>query len=556
MSEEQQPKPPTPGQMLKQMEEAQATRRGAVAGRFAVVKTAETLNDTFSFFTGGGSVLGRTDFENAQLNVMLDFLESADPAELENAGKSLQDVTTALNTAARDLAGYVEAVHWEGEGAEEFRRYGSELVKYAYGLAGFATTVGSQMQVASTGLASVRNARPPRDNRFVQKKPEDFALPERIEANKEYQKALQVEQDRQEAINQMNRLASYYSVSETTLAAQEPPKPPKLLNVDVPPPIGGVRDSPTRVNESRRDNGGTHGGVAPVRHTRLSDSGGSGSHRPGHLGEVGRAPQLDTTTNIDSVTTPVAPAPGPVSAPPASPGTVPAANPQVSVPTGGLTPVGGTAPRTSGTQSVPRTYGVARVGLPGGTGGRGPLGRAVSRAEETGPVTGGRPSPAGRAGASGAGPFGRSGVPGGGGASPTAGRAGAAGQQPVNGRTSPIMGGKPQRAGSGAANGRRIPQGTVVGGQQGATGRAGQTPVTRSGGRGTSSPNGVVGTPRNGGQNDKSGQRPVSGRAGRREKPEERERNSSTRPDYLVEDEETWAAKQREAVPPVIDQTR
>jgi hypothetical protein len=74
-------------------------------------------------------------------------------------------------------------------------------------------------------------------------------------------------------------------------------------------------------------------------------------------------------------------------------------------------------------------------------------------------------------------------------------------------------------------------------------------------GRGTPSANGVVGTPR------APGARPGAGATGgtggranqRRPGSDEQEREGTARPDYLTEDEETWANRRRGAVPPVID---
>jgi hypothetical protein len=134
------------------------------------------------------------------------------------------------------------------------------------------------------------------------------------------------------------------------------------------------------------------------------------------------------------------------------------------------------------------------------------------------------------------------------------GRAG--GPAPAVGRPTGIVGGTPQQrtatGPSGSAS--RIPRGTVIGGEgaaqaRGSVLRPGQAGVVgaqgaaapRPAGRGTPSVNGVVGTPR-GGPAPRS-QRPAG---------EDEENTGSERPDYLVEDEETWAVRRRGAVPPVI----
>ncbi|MGW7413052.1 hypothetical protein [Streptomyces sp. NPDC054863] len=146
----------------------------------------------------------------------------------------------------------------------------------------------------------------------------------------------------------------------------------------------------------------------------------------------------------------------------------------------------------------------------------------------------------------------------------------------TGGRTDGIMGGNPQRTAPGSS-GSRIPRGTVVGSESGASGRGstgriptggavGANPVSgtpaRPTGRPTSSTNGVVGTPRTGtapsgrpgtGGFTQGGAGLVRGPASQRNANEREERDGSQRPDYLTEDEETWTAGRRNAVPPVID---
>ena len=68
----------------------------------------------------------------------------------------------------------------------------------------------------------------------------DLPAEKRVAGNAEYEAAVKVEKDRQEAINQMNRLSSFYAVSEQTLAAQEPPVFAVMPAVGVPRPEPGV----------------------------------------------------------------------------------------------------------------------------------------------------------------------------------------------------------------------------------------------------------------------------------------------------------------------------
>ncbi|MFJ9799509.1 hypothetical protein [Streptomyces sp. NPDC101145] len=530
----------------------------------------------FGTGSGPGGFFGKTNFENAPLNAMLDLLEAANPAELEAAGTALEAARKALNDAARDLKKDAAAVELKGVAGTEFQRFAADLAAYTYNLASFANIVGAQMKVASTGLASVRNARPPRDNRPDPKKPTDFPPAERTADNEDYQKAVKAERDRQEAINQLNRLASFYAVSESTLAAQEPPKFPERLKADVPRPTGGLgtgtgadqAGSGARTPAMGPGGGSAH---APAGAHPAEFGGAPSGPRPPALGPTPMPGAPDPSMQIDTiappappVTAPPAPAPtptvpststGPFTPPPMAPG-LPTTG---KGPATGRNPVAPAGPRTAG----PTTSQYGRPGVPGGPqvgpGTPGQAGRTVAPGQAS-PV--GRPGTPGTPGTPAAGRqnvigapgtnnmVGRPGAPGAPGA-PVTGRAGAP-ASPVAGRaTTGIVGGTPQqRPATGGGSGSRIPTGTVIGGQSAAQGRpSAARPATggviganpgaaaRSTGRGTPSVNGVVGTPR-------------SQRA-RGQKDDEQP--GSERPDYLVEDEETWATRRRGAVPPVID---
>ncbi|MEV5442012.1 hypothetical protein AB0N23_05610 [Streptomyces sp. NPDC052644] len=524
----------------------------------------------FGTGSGPGGFFGKTNFENAPLNAMLDLLEAANPAELEAAGTALEAARKALNDAARDLKKDAAAVELKGAAGTEFQRFAADLAAYTYNLASFANIVGAQMKVASTGLASVRNARPPRDNRPDPKKPTDFPPAERTADNEDYQKAVKAERDRQEAINQLNRLASFYAVSESTLAAQEPPKFPERLKAAVPPPSNREAVGEASGARAAMPSGAPHGsGAEAPQGAYGAERGGTPTPpRSQVLGPTPPPPLPDPSMQIDTiappappVTAPPAPTPtptvpststGPFTPPPMAPG----------LPTTGKGPVTGRSPaapagpRTAG----PTTSQYGRPGVPGGPqvgpGTPGQAGRTVAPGQAS-PV--GRPGTPGTPGTPAAGRqnvigapgannmVGRPGSPG----APVTGRAGAP-ASPVAGRaTTGIVGGTPQqRPATGGGAGSRIPTGTVIGGQSAAQGRTsaarpatggviGANPgaAAHSTGRGTPSVNGVVGTPR-------------SQRA-RGQKDEEQP--GSERPDYLVEDEETWATRRRGAVPPVID---
>ncbi|MGW3504031.1 hypothetical protein ACWDMY_25545 [Streptomyces globisporus] len=512
-----------------------------------------------------GGPVGRTSFEGFQLNSMIDLVENTKPEDLENAGKSLWDARDAIKKAAQELEDNMKGVDWHGESGTAFRAFGKGLVAHARKLGDFADVAGTQITVAGTGLASVRSAMPPRDSRQVRKNPDDIEMPGRVADNPEYQAALKVEKDRQEAINQINRLASYYSVSGERLEGQEPPRFEKDLGIDMPPPGGdGWLDPSSGTSGERADSLGN---------SAMPDSAGrsnsahsvpvnAASRPPAEV--LGSAPVPDRTvgTQINAVAPPQAPTPITATPPQPSPTptTGPTGTPPTFMPPGLTNPAQGGVKRSTGPTGMPRTVSQAGQGM----------GRAQSTG--TGPLAKGQGGP----------PIGRPGPMGGGGTFngrppvgpqsqvPTAGRSGVTGGRPAvgpggtstgagprAGGRNGIVGGTPQQA---SAQGRAAAGGA---GQRGVIGGRGAAAApSRPGGRATpvSGANGVVGAPRKAagtGSNVKGftagGAGLVRGPAGRREKNREDEANGSTRPDYLTEDEETWNAGRRGAVPPVVE---
>lgn len=280
------------------------------------------------------------------------------------------------------------------------------------------------MKVASTGLTSVRNSAPPRDDRAVPKKVEDFPLPERTDDNPEYAKAVKVEKDRQEAINQMNRLASFYAVSEESLASQEPPKFPGMLNAAVPRPSNDYIREPS--GDVTRADGGPSGVTGQQSVSRREDSGfAEGPPRTEALGVVTPVPGPDTSMRIDTVAAPPAPTTSPSVTPVPSPtGTPsPSGGPFPPVPPGLVNTARSGTSRASGPTGTPRAGGPP-AGKASPTGVTGDRSSAAGRSSTTGRsgVTGGGP-PTGRAGAPGQTPTGRPGTTG----QPAAGRAGTGG---------------------------------------------------------------------------------------------------------------------------------
>ncbi|CAL9431940.1 hypothetical protein SUDANB105_02056 [Streptomyces sp. enrichment culture] len=541
----------------------------------------------------GKAVFGSTDFgaKDLDLNEMVDLVEQTNPEDLESSGKALWDARDAIKAAADELRGRISKIKWKGQGGTAFEDYGDALVKSADGVSEFAGKAGDQLTAAAVGLASVRAAMPKRDPRNL-KRPDKFTEAEKTEKKDDYDAAVKVEKDRQEAINQMNRLASYYAVSSQQLSAlqEKPPTFRELPGMGVPKPkrdysgpgAAGAAAGTAKANATTYD--------APVESQgRSSVDGVTDRQAPQTTGKgTVTYPDDAVGTTIDSV------------------GTLPPTT--TTPPTGNMPPVTGTPPTTGG---QPGTFDNYAPTVPGRANGKTTGGTSWPRTPVTaqgrtqpgltnpanGRTTGpgatnpmGRPTATGQPVAKGTGsgskpfPMGQSGVHGGtprpgGTAAPRANTGPATGAGRANG----VVGGRPATTGGAAAKGGpKVPRGTVIGagptagarpstggpGQRGVFGapQAGMRPGAGAGG---ASRGGVAGgtkpvTGRSTGRNSAvqaerngmtQGGAGLARRSGdKREPGDERDPQGSQRPDYLVEDEETHLPdKPRRDVPPVVN---
>ncbi|MEV0641343.1 hypothetical protein AB0I77_41760 [Streptomyces sp. NPDC050619] len=529
-----------------------------VAEQAGVINTASRVVEATPFGGAALGALGRSNFESHDLNAMIDLVESARPEDLETAGKALWNAKDAIEKAAEELKGHIGRVEWEGETATAFHKWGDKLVKHALELAAFAEVTGTQITAAATGLASVRTAMPPRDTRFAPKTVDQIPTPMQVEGNREYAAAVKAEKDRQEAINQMNRLASFYAVSEEVMAGQEPPAFEPMPDVGVPKPDPNY--------EERRNNEAQGSGELRAAHQSVvaghdSSSTATGHPRSGdttpplkHVDDPTVSSDVNVGTKIDSVgtvppqevtrpsTNVAPPVTGPSgghggTVPPFPSGTVP---PAPSGPAGRTSGFGG----ANGNRAAPISA-QGRTGTPNGTvGGRGtsgPMGHATTTGQSG--TRGGGASPMGR-GVSGGMPRAIGGP-----ASDRAGGASSTGAARGNG----VVGGRPATGPQGAT-GSRVPRGTVVGaegntgsrtpagqiGQRGVIGAPNSTPGTRPGQTArppARNPDGVVGTPkgrtppaRSGGPAGGSGDVP-HGRTGNRRNTNREDREGESQPE-------------------------
>jgi uncharacterized protein YukE len=540
----------------------------------------------------GRAVFSSTDFgaKNLDLNEMIDLVERTNPEDLESSGKALCDAREAIKAAADELRGRIDKVKWRGQAGTNFREYGRALVKSTDELSEYAGKAGDQVLAAAMGLASVRSAMPARDPRNL-KRPENFSEAEKTEKKDEYDAAVKVEKDRQEAINQMNRLASYYAVSSQQLAVlqDKPPTFPKMPNVGMPqaPRMSGSPGGSGAASAARTAGAGHY--VPPADAAGQAEAHGVNDVPTRVTPAQGTVEYPDDAvgTTIDSVgtlpPTTTTPAPGPT--PPIT-GTPPAAGGQPGnfdsyVP---LVPGKGSGKATGGAGGL-RTPASAQgrpqqglansvTGRPTGPGATNQMGRPTATGQTTGRGVSStaKPFPMGQSGVTGGTPR-----PGGTtGARPNAGPATGAG------RANGVVGGRPASTpGTGAKGSSKIPRGTVIGtgpttnarpstgtGQRGVIGAppTGARPGTgtagssRGGTTGAAQP--VTGRPTGRNSAAKSERNGMTrGGAGlvrrpgdRSEPDDERETQASPRPDYVVEDPETHLPENpRRNVPPVIN---
>ncbi|MYS36217.1 uncharacterized protein YukE [Streptomyces sp. KhCrAH-43] len=489
-----------------------------------------------------------TDFENMSYEDMLAMVRSVDPTAIMGRGTALIDAQTEIEKIGTELKEHVSRTTWKGKGGDAFREWGDDFAKQTIKLADYAGAAGTSLQTAGQALSEV--------SKVIQGHSDATAM---CYADEEKEKARlkAVDKARNEAIPQMNKLASYYMMAQQTISSQEEPVFKPLPAAALP--ATDYDNSKSSYGPSSGSNPATHsvsavqgtdGSSGTYHHVTAQPDGSSSSishvSTPAahHVGVAPVTPGVpDTTgTNIDTVTMPDAP---PVTSTP---------------PTGGppVAPVGG-----GGQNNIPPVV-LPTQSLPNGPGGGGnrrtipvaPVTDGGPRANPVGPVAAGdrRTMPVG--------PMGR-----GGGESV---------------RTPGIHGGTPGRPVTGPlAGGQR---GTVIGNERPGVGRpmmggqgmgAAGSPMGRGGvgGAGGSrrlvtQPGGTVGEARGGGagreftpggsglvrESARPGAMGPMGGAmgGSRSAGRRPQRRDGEHPDYLEEDEATWATGD-DVVPPVID---
>lgn len=473
-----------------------------------------------------------TNFNGYSHGQMRDMVQSMDSGAVmaaadpwRRATNTLKQIRTALNTAAADTSD-----SWQGDTSDAFYSRMTALANDVNSVAAYSNDAANALEMMSEAIDKAKRDMPEEPGFWdkVGDAVSDTAQ-QTVGVDNEDTRTAVADSRKQEAVTVMQTLAASYRATTTYL---QPPKPIRDGDRELTPPDNGGASALGALIA------GVGGGL--VQGSTGSASGSAGSRTAGRqLGTSGtpQAPKLQPTVirptdaGISGGTANAIPQPK-------GPGTgidgIPGANGGVR---GGTGTIGG----TGGAGTVHSPVGGGGLGPAGGVG-TGPIGRGDGAL-----LGGGTGIGSSRAGFTGnsvskAGTFGSGGLGGSGG--PGAGGAGGMGARSGGGLGNGALGG------GGAGGGSGI--GARSGG--GLTGKAGGVigEATHSAAGGRAFTEGGSGIGRNrfgqggaGGQAGGPGQAGAGhgggmggqGQAGKKDK-----KRGKDRPDYLVEDEETWAS--------------
>ncbi|MEU1227061.1 hypothetical protein [Streptomyces sp. NPDC005828] len=489
---------------------------------------------------------------------MLDWLNEASEPSVRIAGDRLQAAADELHRIATQLKNRTGRVDWKGDAEKAFTEWAESVVSSTHSLGDFSAHASEWMHRASQAIAGAQSAIPPYSSHEAAKAnleaarkyhndPDSATVArnaQRSMAASEELAAIQAKEEanKQAAAQEMEKLSSTYQWSSFQMKNFDVPTFPPPPGEFVPASAGefheGSRSSAyTSQGERSSANTETSTGTQTTRtqpDTRTTPDGNvilpsQDTTGPTHVIRPEVRPDAPVDLGIDSTDTlphtPTVPTtqnpggPPPITKPDGgTPPFVTTGVPPLTV-KGGPGPFGPTSPLTGGT-------GNPRNPLTGGTGNpRNPLTGGLRTTTPNMPregISGGRavPHTTGRP---------QTGIP-----------------------RSTVIGNEPagqNRTGMGRAMGGGHGMGGPMGGAAGQNGISGGRRLAgESGGvvGGKAQRTGGVGT---GKPFTAGGSGLVRGNAA---KPDEREEQNGERPDYLVEDEETWQQGRRVA-PPVID---
>lgn len=498
------------------------------------------------------------------------MVEHAQPTAAADLGHKLAAAAAALGRIGDDLKAHVSHVTWEGEGGEAFRTWGSDLANATQRLSAFSGAAGTWMGHAAETLARVHSSMP--EVSTASKTVLDAyrgAHPGQVGAvapplsngasggggglqgqgptqQQAYAAQQRLDADRAEAARLMRQLAESYAWSAHQVQGAGRPVFPAIPG-DYMPKSGDyedVRHSPWSSGAGSQ----AHGEAGSATAASAADTQDSyaarvyesvapqgygatttGRHELGTTSPVVGPPDQPVASRIDGATiTPQIPidASGPVSTSPPwsnSPVSI-APSPAVVAPAMNVRRGALAQPRQGVTEPAENGVGastgtIGRVS-PGQSTVSTPIGRVPAGASDG--IIGGRPSPRGM-------------------------------EQPNKALPRGTVIGTEPSQGPVQSQGRSAMPHTPAAGPPTSSGNR---PGIGSGRRLASEPGGVMGgsrRPQQGQASDYPFTRGGTGLVGEGRPRQESQQTGRRRPDYLVEDDETWTGSHRNMVPPVVD---
>ncbi|MER8028053.1 hypothetical protein ABTZ78_03610 [Streptomyces bauhiniae] len=506
--------------------------------------------------------LSRTDFESMTHEQLAAMLESADMASASLLSMKLYKAATTISEIGDGLMKHVKELEWQGKAGDSFRDWGGHTASATLRLGDYARAASEWMGTVSQAIADAKLSMPDVSETTQAKaaladahKTIDLTKQPGVrndpDARKEAATAhtdattaqARIDATREAAIAQMRKLAGAYEHSAMQVNSLTPPTFAPAAGRGAPG-AWWVGDEDT--NLARGNQYATHGSSGQASPTAPAGGSRSGGHsavvhhvpaasaledRARSSGHVS-APHQPVSLNIDSVDTLPRTSTPPLTTPPSGP----ALPLREASPTGllpGLPPTFTGGGRLPGAELPSRSPGMGR--LPQVPGLAKPIEGMPRMPRETG-IVGGRPvSATGRP---------ANGIPRG----TVIGGENGQGRAPLGRAFSSGSVEGARSAGAMGGSGRRLASetGGVLGGRSGQPGRSGGRPFT-SGGSGLVRPSAKGADKAQGSQVGRTGAATRS--ADSRKSQEQRDK----RPDYLVEDEETWTRDGRRALPPVVD---
>lgn len=167
-----------------------------------------------------------SNFEHASYQDMLNMVSGVNATAIMARGTALVDAQTEIEKIGTELKEHVgRTTGWKGAGGDAFREWGDEFAKETLKLADYAGTAGTSLQTAGQALSEVA--------KVIQGHPDAVSMCYADEA-KEKARLKAVETARNEAIPQMNKLASYYLMAQQSISSQEEPNFKPLPEAAVP----------------------------------------------------------------------------------------------------------------------------------------------------------------------------------------------------------------------------------------------------------------------------------------------------------------------------------